>query len=107
LGSGWRILEIDRLDIRIAFYKPLSGGCSNWKLSEQVFSKRAVLSVQTMDKKCFVWSILAHLAINDNKYNANKAHHHPERISVLKQFDKYINSNDIKFPTDIKSIKKI
>jgi len=105
LGSGWKIHEIDRLDIRVAFYKPLTGGCMNWKLSEQVFSKKAVLSVKSIDNKCFIWSILAHLAINKNKFN-DKKKIHPYRLSVLKNYEKYIDPSDICFPTEIKSIKK-
>ena len=79
--------------------------CSFETFGTSIFQK-AVLSIQAKDNKCFIWSILAHLAINENKFNAKKQWLHLERTSVLRKFEKYINPTNITFPVDIKSIKK-
>ena len=39
-GSGWKIEEIDRLDIRVGVYKPQRGGCQEFKLPPQLLKKR-------------------------------------------------------------------
>ena len=45
MGSGWQILEIDRLDIRIGVYVPIRGGCEGHELPPEIISKKAIISV--------------------------------------------------------------
>ena len=60
VGSGWRVFEIDRLDIRVGSYKPLSGGC-NHVLPKTLIFKKALLNIKSPDQKCFLWAVLSQI----------------------------------------------
>src|SRR5260370_8715422 len=44
-GSGWKVEDINRLDIRIGKYNPLSGGCYR-ELPEELKNKKAIVNIK-------------------------------------------------------------
>lgn len=95
-GSGYVINTIDRLDVRIAVYNPLFGGCYI-ELPTELKNKRCIINIKNKDNKCFLWSVIASL------YPIKI---HAERIILYKKYEKNFNLKGIKFPMEINKIKK-
>ncbi|GFW62178.1 uncharacterized protein TNCV_1686091 [Trichonephila clavipes] len=58
-GSGWRLIEIKYLELRINKYNPLRGS-SYIDLPRRIKAKKAVINVKNLDhNKCFMWAILS------------------------------------------------
>ncbi|GFW00194.1 uncharacterized protein TNCV_2914761 [Trichonephila clavipes] len=59
--SGWRLIEIKYLELRINKYNPLRGS-SYIDLPKTIKAKKAVINVKNLDdNKCFMWAILSAL----------------------------------------------
>lgn len=56
----WTLLEILQLTININKYNPLKA-LFCLPLPKEVKMHKGVLNITNLDKKCFMWSILAHL----------------------------------------------
>ncbi len=58
-GSGWSLRQINRIDIQVAKYKAMRGGCNENKLPLQISNKKAILSIKNEinENKCFLWCI--------------------------------------------------
>ncbi|XP_050529719.1 uncharacterized protein LOC126899163 [Daktulosphaira vitifoliae] len=63
-GSGWSLLFIDGLLLRVTKITPFSGD-SYVELPQCIKQKFAVINVRNADQQCFKWAILC-------KYNKNK-----------------------------------
>lgn len=59
-GSGWILDNIFYIELRIAKYRPHTGGCDSVSLPHQIKSKKAILNIRTKND-CFMYSILAGL----------------------------------------------
>lgn len=106
IGSGWIIDSIDRLDIRIALYNPIKGGCNNSDLPDFIKNKKAVISIENKDQKCFMWSSLVKIALlYTKKYNFKKIRN-LSRMSTLTPYKNFVNFKNISFPISLKDIKK-
>ena len=57
-GSGWSLIEIRFLELRINKYDPLRGS-SYVDLPDIIKNKKAIINVKNSDNKCFMWSILS------------------------------------------------
>ena len=96
--SGFPIDKI--MHLYINFHKlELARGGSYTELLEWLKSKKAVINLQNKDEECFKWSIIEALHHKDIKY-------HPERISLLRSFEKRYNLKGLEFPVLIQKIDK-
>ena len=97
LGSGWRLLSVEMLEIFITKFKPLNGK-SYKPFPKLIVKKKAVINMENDDDQCFKWAVTRAL---------NPVGNNPQRIKrILKtQAEKY-NWNDIEFPTKLKDIHK-
>ena len=92
LGSGWRIYELDRLDIKITLYIPYRGGCIDNRLPIELINKRGIISIKSNDNKCFLYCILAYIAINQNKYKIKLKSCSFEKVKIIPQtIEKFIS----------------
>ncbi|GFU97765.1 uncharacterized protein TNCV_2532381 [Trichonephila clavipes] len=88
-GSGWRLIEIKYLELRINKYNPLRGS-SYIDLPKTIKAKMAVINVKNLDdNKCFMWAILSALHPSDD---------HVDRISKYKPYENELNFEGIEFP---------
>ncbi|GFY22228.1 uncharacterized protein TNCV_3298711 [Trichonephila clavipes] len=88
-GSGWRLIEIKYLELRINKYNPLRGS-SYIDLPKMIEVKKAVINVKNLDdNKCFMWVILSALHPADD---------HVDRISKYKPYENELNFEGIEFP---------
>ena len=58
-----------------------------------------MINPRNKDKECFKWAVIGALHHEDIK-------HHPERISLLRSYEKQYNRKGLKFPVSIKKIDK-
>jgi hypothetical protein len=89
-GSGWSLVCIEGLMLRINRYKPLRGS-SHLNLPKSIIDKRAVVNIKNKDLQCFKWSILC-------KYVTGR-----DRDRLDDRYKKIQNKYDfsmIEFPTD-------
>ena len=64
-----------------------------------VKSKKVVINPQNKDEECFKQAVIEALHHEENK-------HHPERINLLRPYEKQYNWKGLKFPVSIKKIDK-
>ena len=96
-GSGWQLHSVDKLEIFITKYTPLSGR-SYKPLPKSIQNKKAVINMNNDDNQCFKWAITRSLNPVDIK---------PERVTkILKMQAEKLNWTLIKFPTKVKDIHK-
>ena len=100
LGSGWTLDKILLIKLTISKFQPLKGGCRPHRLPRQVVHKRACLSIDCDDNKCFIYCILAHLF-------PDKSHRSYEAKRYLPYLEHVKISEDVTFPVKIRDIKKI
>ncbi|XP_075225197.1 uncharacterized protein LOC142326502 [Lycorma delicatula] len=94
--SGWTLLSIDGVLVRINRYRPLKGS-SFIPLPKSILHKHAVVNVKNNDDLCFVWSILC-------KYVQGR---HRNRID--KRYDALLNKynfGSLNFPTPLSDVYK-
>ncbi|XP_067118906.1 uncharacterized protein MPN_635-like [Centruroides vittatus] len=72
--SGWTLIEINNLELRINKYI-LFRGSSYIELPKQIKDKKAVLNIKNEDEECFAYCIAAYL----NPVSRNN--HNPDRVS--------------------------
>ncbi|XP_039299386.1 uncharacterized protein LOC120355131 [Nilaparvata lugens] len=95
-SSGWSLLIIDGLLIRISRHIPLRGS-SYISLSPLLSARKAIINPINMDQQCFKWAILA-------KHVQGS---HPERVNDrYHQLEERYNFSGIGFPTTISQIDR-
>ncbi|GFY19285.1 uncharacterized protein TNCV_4126721 [Trichonephila clavipes] len=88
-GSGWRLIEIKYLELRINKYNPLRVS-PYIDLPKTIKAKKAVINVNRVDdNKCFMCAILCALHPADD---------HVDRISKNKPYENDLNFEGIEFP---------
>ena len=92
-GSGWYFKEVVRLEIHIVEYKPMKGR-SYLPFPDFIMRKKAIINMQNKDNKCFLWSVLRYLQMNE------------ARLTDLKKYENDLKFNEIKFPVSLKDITK-
>ena len=65
-GSGWYFKELLSLEIHTVKYKPIKGS-SYIPLPDFLMRKKAIINIENKDNKCFLWSILRYLIIQQKK----------------------------------------
>ena len=96
LGSGWSVLNVDRLELHVAPYLPISAS-SYIATPTYITQKKAVVNIQNEDNFCFLWSVLAAL---------HPINGHPERVSYYLPFQKELNITNLKFPLTVTNVIK-
>lgn len=97
-GSGWSLVSIDGLQLRINLVNPLKGS-SYIDLPLFLKEKKAIVNVKNKDNYCFKYSILSKYDKRSNKSRFNQIYFNfLEKKSGL-------NFKCIDFPTPIKQIK--
>ena len=97
-GSGWTLVSVDYLELRINKYNPLRGS-SYIDLPREIKVKKAVVNVKNRDDKCFVWSILSALHPVDSR-------DHAYRTSKYQPYESELNMKGIMFPVALSDITK-
>ena len=96
-GSGWQLHSVEKLEIFITKYTPLSGR-SYKPLPKSIENKKAVINMNNDDNQCFKWSITRAL---------NPVDKDPKRVTkILKMQAEKLNWKGIEFPTKVKDIHK-
>jgi hypothetical protein len=97
-GSGWRVKNINKLEIKIGKYLPLYGSCFI-ELPSKLKYKRAIINIKNNDGMCFLYSIIS--TIFKPKELRRKVN-----VNFCKKFISKFNLNNIKFPMELKNISK-
>ena len=97
-GSGWSIDKILKMEVNIVEYIPLAGS-SFIPLPSKIAKKKAILNIQNIDQKCFLWSVLA--TLHPLPWNQN-----PNLVSHYKQYANQLNIEGLEFPIPLSQIKK-
>ena len=88
------------MHLYINFHKlALTRGSSYIKLPEWIKSKKPVINPQNKNEECFKWAAI--VVLHDEEIK-----HHPERISLLRPYEKQYNWKGLEFPVSIKKIDK-
>ena len=96
--SGFTLDKVMRLYIN--FHRMvLTRGNSYIELPGWIKNKKAVINPQNKDEECFKWAVIGALHHEDIK-------DHPERISLLRPYEKQYNWKGLESPTSIKNIDK-
>ena len=77
----------------------LTRSSSYTELPQWLKSKKTVINPQNKDEKCFKWAVIGAFHHEDIK-------HHPDRISLLRSYEKHYNWKGLNFPVLIKKIDK-
>lgn len=93
-GSGWIVIEVIGLSLKIVVYKPLAGR-SYLPLPSSIEKKHAVINVQNDDEKCFYWSILS--ALYPAPQNA-------QRVTKYQGIQHNLDFSQINYPTTLRDI---
>lgn len=57
-GSNWRMNKVNKMELNIVRYLPLSGS-SYITLPSKLQAGKSIINIKNDDNKCFLWSILA------------------------------------------------
>ena len=96
--SGFSLDKI--MHLYINFHRlALTRGSSYSELPEWLKSKKAVINPQNKDEEYFKWAIIEAL-------HHEEIRHHPERISLLRPYEKQYNWKGLKFAVSIKKIDR-
>ena len=82
-GSGWIVDSVQRVELIVARYRPLSAS-SYIPTSTKLSKTKAVVNVEnTADEMCFVWSVLASICpVKLNRNRVSKYRHHTHRLNM-------------------------
>ena len=98
-GSNWIVRKIIRLDLYIGKYNANYGSCPKTELPPRLKAKNALICVLNKDDKCFLYSICAKLFPTTKRYQQARPQYY---VEYLKKF----NLKNIKFPFDIRFLKR-
>ena len=96
LGSGWSVLSVERLELHITPYLPISAS-SFVATPTYIAQKKAVVNIQNEDNFCFLWCVLASL---------HPVATNPCRPSNYESFKKELNITNLKFPLAVSDVVK-
>ena len=95
VGSGWVVLEVEKLIIHTSIWDPLRAG-SYINLPKELKIKKAIINMKNEGDKCFLWCVLRALYPTDK---------HAERIDKhLKSKEYTLNMDGITYPVDFRGI---
>lgn len=98
-GSGWNFDFILSSTARTSPYDPLKGS-SYIDLPANLKHKKACINIQNEDDKCLMYCVIYHF----RKHEITK---NPQRVTMYKPYLNLIDWSSIKFPVEIKDMKKV
>ena len=93
-GSGWKLIEITKIDLHSVNYEPLSGS-SYIPLPSDIQRKHAVVNVQNRDQKCFRYSVEAALLNIEKNAERVSNYNRPELDSMFENLVYPVKIKDI------------
>jgi len=97
LGSGWRFVAVQKLDINTVKYEPVKGS-SYIPLPKYLADKKAIINLKNEDSQCFKWCLARAL---------NPVGRDSERVTKeLRKQAEELNWNGITFPVTLNEIDK-
>lgn len=98
-GSGWFLERIIHLKLLLCKYVPFKGGtCKNMhKLPANIKNKRAVLTINCPNNRCFIYAVLASIYKTDT---------HPGRYLQYKRFENKLEADFLTFPVKMTDIPR-
>ena len=96
MGSGWSVLNFERLELHVAPNLPILAS-SYVSTPSYIAQKKAVLNIKNEDNFCFLWSVLA--ALHPVESNSN-------RVTKYSQFQQELNITNLKFPLVVSDVVK-
>ena len=96
-GSGWVLIRVLFLSLKVTKAAAFSGGCGNVSLPKCIQKKRACVTMGGEDNKCFIYAILA--GMFPKKNNAG-------RRSYYRQYIDKLNLRNIKFPVKTRDVNR-
>ena len=97
-GSGWIVESIDGFYLNVSSYSPFIGSTYTELTDELKNSRRALVKIQNVDNKCFLWRHIKHLDLIDKN---------PLRITKKDKELVKLNYEGINFPVPKKDYYKI
>lgn len=99
-GSGWQLVAVDRLEIKVISYNPLKGK-SYIPLSRELLSTKSIINMKNDDNQCFKWAIARAL------YPIHDTHGHLENVTkMFKAQAEDLDWSDTAFPVTLSGIPK-
>ena len=95
-GSGWYFKEVLKLEIHTVEFNPMKRS-SYIPLPDWISNKKAMVTIQNKDEKCFLWCILRHLHPTEKDGT---------RLTDLKKYENSLTTKGISFPMKLKHISK-
>ncbi|XP_064653079.1 uncharacterized protein LOC135503432 [Lineus longissimus] len=95
-GSGWKLIEVIKIELHTINYTPLSGS-SYIPLPDKIQNKKAVINVQNSDQKCFRYSVEAYILNLEKNTERVSNYNKPEFDHMFK---------DLEYPVTLKDIDK-
>jgi hypothetical protein len=95
LSSGWVLEFVDFVQLNIAKYQPFKGGCKNKQLPEFIRRKKACISFDCIDNKCFLYAVLASVyPVSSNK----------NRHTLYRLVEHNLNTDSLSYPVSFSQI---
>ena len=110
-GSGWKLIDIDRLDLLVSLYLPQTAGsgCIDdlYHAHPELIKKQALISIndREQDDRCFLYCVLSFIAWKINDQAKNSKQIRLDRKSSLMKYLKYLNLKRMTFPVGLREIK--
>ena len=95
-GSGWNFKKVISLEIHTVHYKRVKGS-GYISLPDFIMRKKAIISMENKDEKCFLCSVLRYL---------HPVQKNAPRINDLREYENDLNFKGIDFPVKLKDITK-
>ena len=96
LGSGWSVLNVERLELYVAPNLPISAS-SYIATPTYIAQKKAVINIQNEDNLCFLFSVLAALYPTES---------HSYCLSKYLSFQRELDISNLKFPLTVTDVIK-
>ncbi|XP_026278555.2 uncharacterized protein LOC113206613 [Frankliniella occidentalis] len=100
-GSNFTVYRVIKFEIHTVGYRPLSAG-SFLPLPPHVQSKKACINLKNSDNRCFLYSVL--LGLNIENVNVKRV---AEKPSLLLKYEDQLDMTGIKYPVKLCQINKI
>lgn len=95
-GSGWSLLSIDSLDIRVHKHGYGDRGSSYIPLPQKISRTKSCVNVQNVDNECFRYAMLAKFIADKNVLRPNRKYDHVSHKYNFRQMCYPVSLSDIK-----------
>lgn len=92
-GSGWLIIGIEELLLKVYEYEPFEGGGTHLKLPEHIKKKQACINLKCEKNMCFIYCILYCLSGKTQSY-----------VPKYTKYWENVNATHLEYPVNIKNL---